>query len=107
MAYYLENKVVKIRKPQVCFGCAGTFEPKNTLKYVKWVDVDGFGSCYWCEVCEKICSEESYDEQDFETMPFGILKSEFPERFIADTQGDNLIPDLSDKPELFFPKDNQ
>lgn len=64
MADILKDKIVKIRKEQTCWGCAGKFEKGKGLRYVVAVDGGNFNSSYWCRICDVTWLEhqEPYDD---------------------------------------------
>ena len=80
MVDWLENKDVKIRKEQGCFGCGRKFTKGTILRYSKIVDGGEFKSSYWCPVCNEYWNKcmEYGDETGL-----GELKSEDPEGWEA------------------------
>ena len=55
--HIFSDKTVKTRKPHECFACNRWF-PKGTKMRRQVNNYDGdMSSVYWCETCEKLCSE--------------------------------------------------
>ncbi|MDA3939619.1 MAG: hypothetical protein PF693_09950 [Spirochaetia bacterium] len=50
----LSLKIIKIRKPQKCWGCAGEFPVGTELTRSVIVDQGEFSSDYWCNECEAL-----------------------------------------------------
>lgn len=65
MIKVIGRRMVKIRKPHVCFGCGRRF-PENA-KMEKSCVIDGKPwTCYLCETCVEVSSELGwYDEYGF------------------------------------------
>ena len=72
----LENRVVKIRKKQKCFGCAREFSPKAELQLIVDVDNGDFSRTYWCKTCREYWAKTmGFDDE----ILMGDLKAEDPE----------------------------
>ena len=71
MSEVISTKVVKTRKPHVCFGCGREFPAGTEMRKDFVVDVKAF-SCYLCETCEKITYKMDYDDE----FGYGELREE-------------------------------
>lgn len=56
MTYYLETRVVKIRTPRHCYGCASLFKKGELMTVATSIDIV-FLHNYWCKSCEDWLSE--------------------------------------------------
>lgn len=56
MSKILRYKLVKIRKPHVCFGCGRCFEPPYRMISAAAAYDGTVGSYYLCESCNKVAS---------------------------------------------------
>ena len=65
----LKDKVVKIRKEQVCWGCATKFEKGSKLRYTVVVDSGDFSSTYWCQVCYLTTANEELENVSLGSIP--------------------------------------
>lgn len=57
MSKILRYKLVKIRKPHVCFGCGRCFEPPYQMISAAAAYDGTVGSYYLCESCNKVASD--------------------------------------------------
>ena len=69
MSKILRNKLVKIRKPHVCFG----FEPPYKMISAATAYDDTVGSYYLCESCNKVASD--LGPWPWEDFGFGDLRA--------------------------------
>lgn len=49
----LQNKQVKTRKPQKCWGCWEEYPAGTEMQYIVQVDGGDFMSAYWCKTCRE------------------------------------------------------
>ena len=65
----INSKVVKIRKPRKCWGCATEFQAGASLNYCTNVDGGEISNVHFCFICTQWFAE--YD--DGEGVEFGAL----------------------------------
>ena len=65
----IRSKEVKIRKPQICWGCGATYPVGTRMGYVVCVDGGVMHSAYWCNICQEYTKRgESDDEYEFKSI---------------------------------------
>lgn len=70
MSKILRYKLVKIRKPHVCFGCGRYFEPSRRMISAAAADGGIVESYYLCESCDEVVS----DLEPWEEFGYGDLR---------------------------------
>ena len=58
---YKDN--VKVRKPQVCFGCRRVFQPGTIMDFQVIADGGEIWNTYLCKTCSYIASNLSYGDE--------------------------------------------
>lgn len=70
------RRMVKIRKPHVCFGCGREFPAGSQMEKSFVVDYDPW-TCYLCTTCQKASMELNwYDEYGFGELRERALEME-------------------------------
>lgn len=76
----LKSKIVKLRKPCKCWGCAREFQKGEVILKMTHVDQGEFSHTAWCEVCnaywnENMTSDDTFDIGELRACdPDGWLK---------------------------------
>lgn len=60
----ISSKIVKIRVPHRCWGCAIKFEKGDKMEVVTYVDDGRISSYYWCEICSEFWKKHLQDYCD-------------------------------------------
>lgn len=76
MIEVIGRKIVKTRKPHVCFGCGREF-PKGTEMEKSCIVDDKLWTCYLCTTCQEITQSMSWgDEFGFSELREAALEAE-------------------------------
>ena len=91
-----KDKEVKIRKPQICWGCCTEFKKGTFLRYTTSVDMGELCSAYWCEVCSRVLNNPWVDLSDGISMgelTDSCYRGEVMEAFfeIKEAKGNSLV----------------
>lgn len=77
MSDLLRYKMVKTRKPHVCFGCGRKFSPPTKMFAAACADYGRVDSYYLCETCDKVTKNMEYgDEFGFSDLRDEALEME-------------------------------
>lgn len=88
MSKILRYKLVKTRKPHVCFGCGRCFEPPCQMISAAAAYDGTVWSYYLCESCNKVASDlESWEEFGFGDLREAALEYEKEQNIIAKPYG--------------------
>lgn len=82
MTTWLKNKIVTIRKPHRCWGCATLYPAGTQLTHIVAVNANGFNNSYWCPICKEVVRSISDDDME-EGFAMGELKNAYPEKYIV------------------------
>ena len=75
------SKRVKTRTPHPCWGCGREFPKGTSILYNTSID-DCWSSWYWCDVCDSLWRELSWDGYDG-GCGFGEMRTGDPEDWEA------------------------
>lgn len=78
---FLKDKLVAIKKSQMCWGCARKFGIGVFLKYQVSVENGDFASWYLCPVCETYISNYGSELLDEDGYSCGEFRNEDRERW--------------------------
>ena len=77
MITILEQKTVKIRKVQSCWGCCRKFNPGTRMRKIEAVDNGDFSRAYWCNVCHEIIDKMDSVDCDLGFSEGEIIDGDF------------------------------
>jgi hypothetical protein len=79
MGEFIKEKLVKIRKDHMCFGCETLFKKGAMLTVRTCSDSGQILNDYFCAICIKIV--DKWDDYDWESSTQGCVKDYNPELF--------------------------
>ncbi len=71
-----KNKIVKTRKPHICWGCAEEYQRGTMMQYVVNVIGKKLVTTYWCEVCQDVIRD--WKVKDRREIDQGDIKKKDP-----------------------------
>lgn len=76
MSDILKEKIVRIRKPHICFGCGRKFSPPYKMTFSAVTECGTVYTFYLCETCTIISNNMNFGDE----FCYGDLRDEALER---------------------------